>query len=56
MGEGSIHTVLTDAFATAFVPHPFYDEHSAEGVWFSDWIDRFVNSKQFIKESLKSIP
>ncbi|MGZ8947379.1 MAG: pectin acetylesterase-family hydrolase [Methylococcaceae bacterium] len=55
MGKGIVHTVLTDAFATELIPHPFYDEHSAESVWFSDWIDRFVNSDQFNKESLKSI-
>jgi len=29
-----VHTVLTDAFATTLIPHPFYDEHSAEGVRF----------------------
>lgn len=56
MGKGSIHTVLTDAFATASIPHPFYDEHSAEGVWFSDWINRLVNSEHFHKESLMYSP
>ena len=55
MGQGSVHTILTDAFATTLIPHPFYDEHSAEGVRFSNWIDRFVNSEKFNKESLKSI-
>jgi hypothetical protein len=36
MGQGTIHSILTDAFATTLIPHPFYDEHSAEGIWFSD--------------------
>ena len=55
MGQGTVHTILTDAFATASIPHPFYDEHSANNVWFSDWIDLFVNSTEFKKESLKYI-
>jgi hypothetical protein len=53
IGEGYIHSILTDAFATQLIPHPFYDEHSAEDVWFSDWIDRLVNSKTFNAENLK---
>jgi len=54
-GQGNVHTILTDAFAPAPTIHPFFDEHSAEDVWFTDWIDRFVNSKEFKQESLNSI-
>ncbi|MEI6066922.1 MAG: pectin acetylesterase-family hydrolase [Methylococcaceae bacterium] len=56
IGQGTVHTILTDAFAPSPSIHPFYDEHSAEGVQFSDWINRLVNSEQFTKESLKFIP
>ena len=52
VGEGTVHTVLTDAFATSLEHHPYYDENSAQGVYFSDWMDRLVNSKIFFEENL----
>ncbi|MCK5665630.1 MAG: hypothetical protein KAI17_19215, partial [Thiotrichaceae bacterium] len=53
IGAGTIHTILTDAFATDETPHPFYDENSAEGVWFTDWIDQLVNRKKFKEDNLE---
>lgn len=53
IGEGTVHTILTDDFATDPDHHPFYDEHSAEGVFFTDWLDSFVNDKKFNEENLK---
>lgn len=53
IGDGSVHSILTDAFATGPDHHPFYDENSAEGVLFTDWIDRFVNDQNFNEENLK---
>ncbi len=53
MGYGTIHTILTDAFATENFPQPFYNEDTAEGVLFTDWIDSFVNDKKFNEENLK---
>jgi hypothetical protein len=53
IGAGNVHTVLTDAFATPDIPHPFYDEQSAQGVKFSDWLDRFVNAKKFHDQSVQ---
>jgi len=55
IGEGTIHTILTDAFATGPEHHPFYDESSAEDVSFSGWLDRFVNDKKFEEENLNYI-
>lgn len=53
IGEGTVHTILTDSFATESIPHPFYDEHSAEGIWFSDWIKRLVQGKKLKARNLK---
>lgn len=53
IGAGSIHTILTDAFATELLPHPFYDERSANNVLFSKWLKRFVKSDDFIEHSVK---
>jgi hypothetical protein len=53
IGSGNIHTVLTDAFATDEIPHPFYQEQSAEGVKFTHWLDRFVSSRKFRQQSVK---
>ncbi len=55
IGEGTVHTILTDAFATGPEHHPFYDESSAEGVLFTDWLDSFVNDKKFEADSLNYI-
>ena len=52
IGAGSVHTILTDAFATPEIPHPFYDEVSAQGVKFSDWLARFANAKKFQDKSV----
>lgn len=56
IGAGTIHTVLTDAFATPAVPHPFYDESSAQGVFFSDWMHRLVNDRVFTPENVQYVP
>ena len=53
IGAGTIHTILTDAFATVDVPHPFYDESTAEGVLFSQWLGDLVNSEDFPAQSVK---
>lgn len=53
IGAGTVHTVLTDAFATPGIPHPFYDEQSAQGVKFSDWLARFANARKFKDQSVK---
>jgi hypothetical protein len=53
IGSGNIHTILTDAFATPEVPHPFYQEHSAENVKFTRWLDRFTKSGKFKARSVK---
>lgn len=53
IGAGAVHTILTDAFAIESIPHPFYDENSAEGVWFADWVDWLVDTKKFNEENLK---
>ena len=53
IGEGSIHSILTDAFATDINPHPFYEEQSADNVPFKKWIKRFVNSRKFHDRSVK---
>jgi hypothetical protein len=53
IGSGNIHTVLTDAFATDEIPHPFYQEQSTEGVKFTHWLDRFVSSRKFRQQSVK---
>lgn len=53
VGAGSIHTVLTDAFATEASPHPFYDERSAENILFSKWLKHFVKAKGFKEQSVK---
>jgi hypothetical protein len=50
IGEGSIHTILTDAFSTPEVPHPFYAESSAQGVPFTKWLARFSKPKKKFKE------
>ena len=52
IGEGSIHTILTDDFATEAQPHPFYDEQSAQGVRFTSWLNYFVNARWFYPISL----
>ncbi len=53
IGAGTVHMILTDAFAINENHHPFYDENSAEGVWFTDWIDQLVNSKKFKEVNLE---
>lgn len=54
IGAGSIHTILTDAFATQNIPHPFYAESSAEGVRFTHWLKKFSQeNKAFIEFSVK---
>lgn len=53
IGAGYVHTILTDAFAINEFHHPFYQEQSAEGVLFTDWIDSLVNDKKFNEENLK---
>lgn len=53
IGAGTVHTVLTDAFAPDANTHPFYDENSAQGVVFTDWISRLVNAKSFHDQSVK---
>lgn len=50
IGAGSIHTVLTDAFATPEIPHPFYAESSAQGVRFTKWLKKFSKAKKRFKE------
>ncbi|MAD14508.1 MAG: hypothetical protein CL579_00260 [Alteromonadaceae bacterium] len=52
IGQGSIHTIMTDDFATDEVPHPFYDERSARGIRFTTWLNYFVNSRWFYPISL----
>ncbi|MFQ3234549.1 MAG: hypothetical protein ACI9C4_000100 [Paraglaciecola sp.] len=53
IGAGNVHTILTDAFATPGIPHPFYDEQSAQGVKFSDWLARFANARKFRDKSVQ---
>lgn len=53
IGGGDIHTILTDAFATADVPHPFYQEQSAANVKFTRWLERFVKPGKFKAHSVK---
>lgn len=53
IGAGSVHTILTDAFATEETPHPFYNEKSAQNVSFSRWMQRFVSSRHFRQQSVK---
>jgi hypothetical protein len=50
IGKGDIHTILTDAFATPEIPHPFYNESSAQGVKFTKWLAKFGKSKKKFKE------
>ncbi|GAB3029014.1 pectin acetylesterase-family hydrolase [Bowmanella dokdonensis] len=52
IGAGTVHTVLTDTYATEELPHPFYQQDSAQGVAFTDWLDRFVNARRFQEMSL----
>ena len=56
IGKGMVHTVLTDAFATADMPHPFYMEQSAQDVKFTDWLDRFIDSRWFREQSVAYQP
>lgn len=53
VGEGSTHTILTDAFATEDNQHPFYNERSADGLKFSRWLKRFVSDRHFREQSVK---
>lgn len=53
IGAGSVHSILTDAFATDAIPHPFYSEQSADGVKFSRWLKRFISSRRFHQQSVK---
>jgi len=53
IGRGNIHTILTDDFATADIPHPFYQEQSAANVKFTKWLKRFVKSGKFKAHSVK---
>jgi hypothetical protein len=53
IGEGTVHTILTDAFATELIPHPFYDERSAGNLRFTKWLKKFVKSKRFPNQSVK---
>ncbi len=53
IGEGSIHTILTDAFATEETPHPFYQERSAENVRFTRWISKLKKNGRFRPKSVK---
>lgn len=53
IGAGTVHTILTDAFATELIPHPFYDEKSADNLRFTKWIKRFVTSKHFPDQKVK---
>jgi len=53
IGEGTVHTILTDAFATELIPQPFYDEKSAGNLRFTRWLKRFVKSKRFPNQSVK---
>lgn len=53
IGSGNIHTILTDAFATPEVPHPFYQEQSAANVKFTKWLKRFVKPGRFKAHSVK---
>jgi hypothetical protein len=50
IGEGSIHTILTDAFGTPDTPHPFYAESSAQGVEFTKWLAKYRKTKKKFKE------
>lgn len=54
IGPGYIHTLMTDAFATPEEPHPFYGD-SAQGVYFSEWVNRLVNSRYFSEQSLNYV-
>ncbi|KKO48328.1 hypothetical protein VT06_12425 [Arsukibacterium sp. MJ3] len=53
IGSGNIHTILTNAFATAEVPQPFYHEQSADNVKFTRWLERFASSAKFKAHSVK---
>lgn len=53
IGEGTVHTILTDAFATELIPHPFYDERSAGNLRFTKWLKEFVKSERFPNQSVK---
>lgn len=55
IGAGSVHIVLNDDFATAELPHPFYDQHSAQGVVFSEWLAEFATTKKFKDRSVKYV-
>lgn len=54
IAAGAIHTILTDDFATAEMPHPFYDQWSAQFVPFTLWIRYFADSSFFIPVNLKA--
>lgn len=53
IGAGTVHTILTDAFATELIPHPFYDERSAGNLRFTEWLENFVDSMNFPDQSVK---
>ena len=53
IGAGTVHTILTDAFATELMPHPFYDERSAANLRFTKWLKKFVKSAEFPNQSVK---
>ncbi|WP_166423146.1 pectin acetylesterase-family hydrolase [Paraglaciecola sp. 20A4] len=53
IGEGNVHTILTDDFATDDIPHPFYDERSAQNIKFSRWLAHFVYSGRIHDHSVQ---
>lgn len=53
IGLGTMHTVLTNAFATPEIPQPFYMESSAGGVLFTQWLENLVYANNFVEQSLK---
>ncbi|MBO7922702.1 hypothetical protein J5X92_10770 [Alteromonas sp. K632G] len=56
IGDGTCHTVLTDfcekfGFPTTS-PSPFYNEQSAEGIAFKDWLYDFATQRRFREKSV----
>ncbi len=56
IGAGMCHTVTTDfCVASNGVPSPFYNESSAQGVPFSQWLYDFATDKRFKEHSVSAV-